>query len=292
MAKLVREPLIHFLIIGAGIYALYGVFAGDDAAENDRTVTVTAGEIESLASQWTRMWNRPPTEEELAGVIRSHVRVQILHREALAMGLDVGDTVIERRLAQKVEMLAQSLITPKEPTDDELRAWYAETPDRFKQPDLYWLTHIYFSLDERGTATLNDAQEVLAELESLDELPASYEDYGDRFMLQNYYASSTKLEIGKLFGSAFADAVVELEPAAWRGPIESGYGTHLVFISAVQRHEPPSFDAVKAQLKDEWIGEKIDDLSDRFIDNLISRYDIVIEETAVPVTLPGQGATP
>ena len=107
-----REPLVHFLVIGAGIYALFGFVAGGESQDDERTVFVSASDIDSLTDQWTRTRNRPPTEEELAGIVRAHVRVKVLYREGLAMGLDVGDMAIERRLAQKVEMLARSLITP------------------------------------------------------------------------------------------------------------------------------------------------------------------------------------
>ena len=281
---LARAPLIHFLLIGAAIYALYGIIGGNEDGGNERTVTVTAGDTQALTDQWIRLWSRPPTKDELAGVIRDHVRVQILYREAVAMGLDAGDTVIERRLAQKMEFLAQSLFTPEEPSDDELKIWYAANQDRFKQPDLYTITHIFFNPEKREATTFDDARATLEELKSLDGLPSDYHDYGDRFMLQNFYHNQSELDLRKQFGSGFAEKVVKLEPGLWHGPVLSGYGTHLVMVHEVLLSPLPAYADVKAKIKEEWTAEQIEKLSDRFLENLISRYEIIIEETEVPVT--------
>lgn len=292
LKQLSREPLVHFLLIGAGIYGLYGLLASGDDEDNERTVTVSAGDIRTLADQWTRLWNRPPTEEELAGAIRDQVRVKILYREALAMGLDDGDIAIERRLAQKVEMLARSLITPGEPTDEDLRAWYADNPEAFKQPDLYTVAHVFFDPDRRDATTLDDARAARERLNALDELPANFPDYGDRFMLQSYYPRSSEFELRRLFGSGFVEQIVDLEPDTWHGPILSGYGTHLVMITDVLLSPPPPYDEVKSQIKEQWTGEQVEELSERFIDGLVSRYEVDVEETQVPLTVPGPGATP
>jgi peptidyl-prolyl cis-trans isomerase C len=290
LKKLAREPLVHFLLIGAGIYGLYGIYVGVEHSDNERTVTVSADDIQALANQWTRLWSRSPTEEELAGVVRDHVRTQILFREAVAMGLDVGDTVIERRLAQKVELLARGLITPAEPTDEVLQAWYEDNPDRFKHPDLYTITHIFFDPDKREEVTLDDAEVALANLNALDELPANYSEYGDRFMLQSYYSMRSELELRKMFGTGFVEQIVRLEPGRWHGPVLSGYGTHLVMINEIMLAPQPAYDDIKERLKEEWMAGQIDEMSERFVDELISRYEILVEETEVPVTVRGAGA--
>jgi len=287
-----REPLVHFLIIGAGIYALYGLLAGGESPDNERTVTVSAGDIRTLADQWARLWNRPPTEEELAGAIRDQVRVRILYREAVAMGLDEGDLAIERRLAQKVELLARSLITPGEPTQDELRAWYAENPEAFKEPDLFTVTQVFFDPDKREATTLDDARAALQQLRNLDEIPADLVNYGDRLMLQHYYPQRTELELRRVFGAGFVDQIVTLEPGIWHGPILSGYGTHLVMINEVILSPPPVFENVKLQIREQWTAEQVEELSERFINELVSRYEVDVEETQVPLTVPNRGATP
>jgi peptidyl-prolyl cis-trans isomerase C len=291
LKKLAGEPLVHFLLIGAGIYAVYGAFSAGEADNDERTITVARGEIQALADQWSRSLSRPPTEDELDGIIRNHVRVKILYREALAMGLDNGDVVIERRLAQKVELLAQGLMTPEEPSEEELIAWYAENSDRFKEPDLYTITQVFFDMDKRGATTLDDAKAALGKLNALDRLPPDVDDYGDRLMLDAYYANVSKMELGKLFGMAFAEQVVELEHGVWQGPILSGYGAHLVQVSDAVLTPLPAFADVKRRIKDEWMAEEVKELSERFVENLISRYEVNIEEADVSVLVPGIGVS-
>lgn len=286
LKRLVREPLFHFLLIGAAVYALYGVYADSEDTQSELSITVTVREIQSLADQWQRLWNRPPTKNELDGVIRSHVRTKILYREAIAMGLDQGDTVMERRLAQKVEFMAQSLIVPEEPVDEELQAWYAANLSQFKAPDLYSITHIFFNPDTREQSTQEDARAALVALKALDEMPADYDDYGDQFMLQSYYQARSELQLRKIFGSVFVDQVVGLEPGVWQGPVLSGYGSHLVMINDVVISPVPPFKTVRKRIRDQWMQEEVKNLSERFVNNLISRYEVVIEESAASPANP------
>ena len=291
LKALAREPLVHFLLIGAGIYGLYGISSDAVDYADERTITVSAGDLQALSDRWSQIWNRPPSRAELAGVIDEHVRGQILYREALAMGLDVGDVVIERRLAQKVERLAKVLITPPEPSLDELRAWHAEHPDHFKRPDLYAFTQIYFSPDERGNAA-DDAREALDTIRARGAAPSDLRGYGDRLMLQRAYRHVSQLEIAGLFGSEFARTVIELEPGTWGGPIESGYGVHLVRLDEAVLSPPPTFDAVRARIREAWTAEAIEDLSERYIRELMARYEIIVEGRKAPVAAAGRSSTP
>jgi peptidyl-prolyl cis-trans isomerase C len=282
--KLAREPLVHFLLIGAAIYALFGFLEGDGYNEDERTVTVSSNDIQSLTGQWAKTRNRPPTEDELAGMIADHARTQILYREAVAMGLDDGDLVIQRRLAQKVEFLARGLVTPADPPDETLIAWYAANAERFKQPDRYSITQIYFDPSKRQQATLEDANEVLEGLKELAKPPLDYSGYGDRIMLKNHYQNNSEQQLENLFGSAFVDSVVTLQPETWSGPIISGYGAHLVMVDAVMIAPQPAFADIKEKISEQWMAEQIAERSERFIENLLSRYDIVVEDTGVEDT--------
>jgi len=287
---LAREPLVHFLLIGAGIYFAYGLFAAGDDNDNERRITISAGEIEALDDQWTKLWGRPPTEEELMDVVRDRVRTQILYREAVAMGLDKGDLVIERRLAQKVELLAEGLITPEDPTEEQLRERYEANKEEYKQPDLYTVMHVFFDPDERDETTLDDAAAALEELNALGSVPTDYASYGDRFMLRSYYPSRTELELRKLFGRGFVEQIVNLESDVWHGPVLSGYGTHLVMVTDVVRSPVPEFEAMAVQVREEWLQAQIDEMSERFVNNLVARYEIDVEDFSIPITVPGTGA--
>jgi peptidyl-prolyl cis-trans isomerase C len=292
LKKMAREPLLHFLLIGAGIYGLYGMLAIDEAGTDERIVTVTSNEIQSLTDQWMKMRNRPPTKQELTGAISDHARTQVLYREALAMGLDKNDLVHERRLARKLESLARSLITPEEPSDEVLVDWYAANADSFKQPDLYTFTQIFFDPDKRERATLEDAKAALDKLNLLKHIPVDFGGYGDQMMLKNYYPNLSQAQLGRLFGTGFAEDVIKLEPGVWHGPILSGYGTHLVLLNEVFLAPLPAFEEVKEAVKDEWMAEQITELSERFIEGLLSRYEIVVEETKVPISVAGAKAAP
>jgi peptidyl-prolyl cis-trans isomerase C len=286
LKKMAHEPLLHFLLIGTGIYALYGLSASDETGNDERIVTVTSGKIQSLADQFMKMRSRPPTEPELTGVINDYARTQVLYREALAMGLDKGDLVQERRLARKLESMAQSLITPEEPSDEVLVDWYAANVESFKQADLYTLTQIFFDPDKRDRKTLEDAQAALDELNALEHIPPDLNAYGDRLMLNNYYPNLSQEQLGKLFGTGFAEEAVKLEPGVWHGPILSGYGAHLVLLNEVILVPPPAFEEIKKVVRDEWMAEQITELSERFIKGLVSRYEIIIEDTEVPISVP------
>lgn len=292
LSKLLREPLVHFLLLSAGIYVLYGWLGEEDSGEDEYKITVSSADIQALSDQWTRLWQRPPTEEELRGVVRDWVRTRVLYQEAIAMGLDQGDIVIERRLAQKLELLAKGLITPEEPSDEELLAWYENNKADFTDPDLYTITQAFFDPDQRGETTLDDAAAALEALQAMDGVPDDMTPYGDRFlMLQGYYPSRTELEIRKAFGTGFTDQVIVLEPGQWHGPILSGYGTHLVYVHEVIRATSPDFEVVRDTVREVWTAEQVEQLSERFIEDIVARYDIEVEETAVPLTVPRQDAS-
>lgn len=284
--RLVRDPLIHFLLIGAGIYGAYALIDEESAADDPLSVTITEEEIRALTGQWTRLWNRPPTEEELSGMLTKHVRTRVLYREALAMGLDKQDQVIERRLAQKVELLSRSLVTPEPPSDEVLAAWYADNSDDFRDADTYTLLQVFFDPDARGDATLADAEAALATLQSLAEVPGELGDYGDQGLMQNYYSGRSELQLRKTFGGGFVEQIVELEPGQWHGPILSGFGVHLVFIQDVVRPAAPALADIRETVQEAWMLEQVETLSGLFIDEIIARYDIVVEETEVSMTVP------
>jgi hypothetical protein len=292
LAQLIKEPLAQFLLIGAAIYAVYGFFGTPENSANERTITVTSGEIRALADTWTNLWNRPPTDEELSRIIRQNVREKILSREAVAMGLDKGDIVIRRRLAQRLEYLANSLITPEEPTAQEMEDWYAANTEKFKQPDLYWITHVFFDPDLRDVTALEDAESLRERLNALDTQPGNLSSLGDRFMLENRYAERTVTELSKLFGIGFVDEVIKLEPGQWFGPILSGYGVHVVKLDNHWQAPDPALTEVEELVRQDIMATKIEEMSTQFVDSLMSRYEIVVEETEVPITVPVSLNTP
>ena len=208
--RLLREPLVHFLFIGAAIYLAFGLLAEPVEDVQDDTLVVDAGEIEWMATSWYKRWNRMPTPQELDGLIQQYIRETVLYREALTMGLDKDDVVIRRRLAQKLEFLAQDLAMMTPPTEDELQTYYDEHRDRYRAPVLYTFTQVYIDPDKRGDKTLNDAKAIKAALISQPEAIDNAGEFGDEFMLQAWYPEKAQIDIQKLFGSGFAESLVGL----------------------------------------------------------------------------------
>jgi hypothetical protein len=276
--KLLREPLVHFLLIGMAIYGLYGLFGQHDAKTPISTITITAGEIDWLATSWQKRWNRPPTPAERDGLIRQYVRETILYREALAMGLDKDDTIIRRRLAQKLEFLAQDLVALNPPTEEDLRAYFADHRERYEEPVRYTFTQVFIDPDRRGDATLHDAKKIKAKLMAQPDAIDDAGALGDAFMLQNYYPENSQADIQKQFGSGFAESVADLPPGEWHGPVLSGYGVHLVYVHS--RSEPPAsvFAEVRDRVAQDWEDDKRQELNEQYYASLRARYDVVIED--------------
>jgi len=278
--KLFREPLLHFLLIGAAIYLFYGVVAEPVPEETDKTIVVSAGEVEWMLTSWQKRWNRPPTPEELDGLIQQYIRETVLYREALTMGLNQHDQVIRRRLAQKLEFLAKDLVALTPPTDEELAAYFDAHRDRYQDPALYTFTQVFVDPDKRGDTTLDDAAAIKAALIARGDAVEDAGALGDAFMLQSYYPEKDQAEIQKLFGSGFAGSLVELSPGQWHGPVLSGYGTHLVYLSHIREPSPPVFAQVRDRVTQDWTSERSEELNEKFYANLRDQYTVVIEEPA------------
>ena len=276
--KLLREPLLHFLFIGAAIYLLYGAFAEPVPEETDKTIVVSAGEIEWMQTAWQKRWNRPPTAAEFDGLMQQYIKETVLYREALTMGLNTHDMVIRRRLAQKLEFLAKDLVALTPPTDEELQTYFDTHQDRYQEPARYTFTQVFIDPDKRGDATLDDAEAIKTTLIAQGDAIENAGALGDDFMLQNYYPEKEQAEIQKLFGSGFAESLIELSPGQWHGPVLSGYGTHLVYVSNVTEPPPPVFAEVRERVVQDWTTEKGEELNEKFYANLRDRYTVVIEE--------------
>jgi len=288
--KLLREPLLHFVFIGAVIYALYGAFAEPVVEETDKTIVVTAGEIEWMQSSWQKRWNRPPTAQEFDGLIQQYIKETVLYREALTMGLNKHDQVIRRRLAQKLEFLAKDLVALTPPTEEELLAYFDEHQARYQAPTLYTFTQVFFDPDKRGDATLEDAEAAKLTLIAQGDTIEDPGALGDGLMLQNYYPQKDRAEIQKNLGSGFTDTLMTLAPGQWHGPVLSGFGVHLVYVNSITETPPPEFTEMRARVVADWSLDRGEELNDKFYTSLREQYTIVIEEpeSGVEIATPSQ----
>ncbi len=270
-----REPLIHFLGIGA---LLFGVFAlvNDEATVPANRIEITAADVEHLQKLWTKQWNRPPNETELKGMIEAHLREEVLYREGLALGLDKNDTIIRRRLAQKMEFLAEDLANQVPPTDEELQKYLDQNPDRYRSPARFTFTQVYFSIDQRGAEAYKDAERLLAKLQNNTATPIRVADRGDRLMLDRDYVQSTELEVAKLFGQHFSEQLLEIQEGSWQGPIESGYGIHLVRIHDKVGPRLPELAEVLKRVQVDLESERRREMNKEIFEKLKARYEIVV----------------
>ena len=293
MKRLLREPLLHFLVLGA---ALFGLFAlrGDPKQRTERIV-IGAGQVEHLASSFARTWMRPPTPEELDGLVQDYLREEVASREAMAMQLDRDDTIVRRRLRQKLEFLSEDLAALAPPSEQELQDYLREHPDSFRREPRIAFRHVFVSREQRGESAQADARAILARLAS-SAADADVAELGDPTLLPGELELASATEIDGLFGRGFAGALEKLEPGRWSGPLESSYGLHLVLVTASEPGRLPELAEVHDEVTREWSAAHGKEALDAFYRELFARYEVVVE-SAQPVpgasapAAQGQGAT-
>jgi hypothetical protein len=277
LKQLFREPLVHFLVLGAALFALDYLVSDPAERANPNLIEISRGDIQRLAAAWERQWRRAPTAEEMQGLVAELVREEVLYREALALGLDRDDTLIRRRLAQKMEFLTEDLADQIKPNDEQLAAFFAERREAFAEPARLSFSHVYFSRDRRGSATDADARLVRAELEAAGITDAT--GRGDPFMLQSEYREIDAQDLAQLFGDTFARDVFTLPLDEWRGPLQSSYGLHLVRVTAREDMRLPELAEVRDRVEMEYAYEQRRQVNAETFERLRSRYEIRIEES-------------
>jgi hypothetical protein len=275
--KLNREPLIHFVLLGALIFAVNAWRDKQRPAETETgRIEVTAGTIAWLSEGFSKQWHRAPDADELRGLVNEHVREEVLYREALALGLDGNDTIVRRRLAQKMEFLGQDLATAGKPDEAALRKFYDENAARYAKAARVSFQHIYFSKDKRGDRLEADAREALTALVN----GARDESLGDPFLRELEFANAPETDIASALGREFAAQVITLPTGEWRGPVASSYGVHLVRVSNRAEPQAVEFEAVREAVVRDFSEERRLAANADFIRRLKERYSIRVDEAA------------
>jgi peptidyl-prolyl cis-trans isomerase C len=268
-----KEPLLHFLIIGVAIFAVFSIANKEEAAVGGNKIVVSSAETERLSDAWSKRMNRPPTEIELQGLIEAFVKEEVYYREALALGLDQDDTIIRRRLMQKMEFLSNDLAELDQPDESALNKYFLENQEKYRLPAQISFTHIYFSIDKRGARALADSKLVLAEL-NVPRVP----ERGDSFMMEYDFVKETPSEVARSFGSDFAEQLFMLETNTWQGPAASGYGFHLVRISEKIDARMPELASVIDKVRTDFMFEQRQKINKEIYEKFKARYEIVIED--------------
>jgi len=288
LKKLLHEPLIHFLLIGAGLFLLFGWKGGPSSQPGGQTgsqsmkIVVTQGQIEHMEAQFKRTWQRPPTEQELKGLVENQVRDEISYREATAMGLDRDDAAIRRRMRLKLETLNEDIAAAMSPTDQDLQTFLEQHRDAFFEEPRASFRQVFLNPDRRGAKIDTDARNLLAQLQAAGP-DANLSGFGDTLvMVPGNLPLSSVSEIGRIFGEQFGRTIVELEPGQWLGPVRSGYGLHLVLVTERQPGRMPELTEVRDRVEREWVFARKKEMLEAMYQKLGERYTVVIEEPAVP----------
>ena len=271
MRRLLTEPLLHFLLLGLAIFGAYGVLGPDEQPPS--SIVVTEGIINGQIESFSRTWLRPPTPQEVDELIREYVREEVYYREGMALGLDRDDTVIRRRLKQKLEFVAEAAGIAAEPTDDDLRVFLEQRPDAYRTDARVSFMHVFLSAERRGDAVAQDAARVLGALRSGNEMvdPAAL---GDPTMLERQFEDVPLRDVAAQFGDGFAGRVAELPVGQWQGPIESGYGLHLVLVGEKADGRAPELEEVRDALRRDWLNERRIAANEAYYQSLLQRYTV------------------
>ncbi len=257
LKRWLREPLVHFLLIGLAVFALYSyMHRGRGGVEASRQIVLSLDELRQMDVIFQSQWHRQPTPSEFQAMVEDKVREEVLYREGLAMGLDKDDTIVKRRMAQKMQFLAEDVAAAHEPSTAELKAWFDKNTTKFALPSRYSFRHLYFSVDKRGKNAQDNATEALNKIVGQPEDSKLAVSLADPFMFQDYYGDRTPEALAKEFGPQFAVALEKVKPGSWQGPIESGYGWHLVFVDTVVPGRIPSLEEIESEAKIAWLGEQ------------------------------------
>ena len=279
--RLIREPLVHFLLIGALLFGIHTYIHTTNVANRSDVITVSPQLIAQLSKTWERQWKRPPTARELQHLVESNVQEEVLYREALAMNLDQNDTIVRRWLVQKMDFLSRDMIPPVEPTDEEIQAYFEEHAQDYVQPARVSFSHIFFDADRRGEKAKSDAVAALNQLNAEKPIPDRAPQLGDRFMLNYDYTAQEPLDVRQYFGKTFTDELFALKPDQWQGPVESGYGLHLIRVSDRRPEQPAELSQVYQDVKRTLMDERRIEANDAFYQALLSKYKLKIDDAVL-----------
>jgi peptidyl-prolyl cis-trans isomerase C len=279
MRRWSREPLLQFLLIGLALFVGYSVLHPKAEGTSDSNeIVLTPDDLVQMSVTWLAQGRPPPSPEQMKNLIELKVREEVLSREAIALGLDKDDTIIKRRLAQKMEFLAEGASIDSEPSTDTIKAWFKDNQQRFALMPRVSFRHLYFSPDQHGERSRDVAVKAFEQIAGKAGDSKDVAALGDPFMYQDYYGDRSFDEMAKLFGLNFARALVNLRPGSWQGPIESGYGWHLVFVDSSAPGRVPAFEEIEPDIRSSWIEDQRTQAKVKAYETMRERYRVVLPE--------------
>jgi hypothetical protein len=278
--KLLREPLLHFLLIGLVLFLVYGRVAPDDA--DGRRIVVGQAQVETLARQFAATWNRSATPAELRGLVDSYVRDEILYREGKVLGLGSNDAVIKRRIRQKYEVLSEELLAHDPPTDADLTAYLQQHADEFRRPPIVDFEQVL--VVSAGSSA--DVASAVATARRALERGADPDEVGAPTLLPARAADRPLDLVAREFGDEFARQLEALPVGEWSGPVTSGFGVHLVRIESRTPGVQPSLDEVRPLVVREWENARRQRAREANLAALRETYEVVVEADLGAAAVP------
>ena len=263
-----REPLVHFLLAGLAIF-LFSMLRGEEADASSRTINIDEAQVGRLSEAFVQTWRRPPTPDEIDGIIRDYVKEEVYYREALRLGLDADDTIIRRRLRSKMETLAVSEVESAVPDDATLQAWLDKYPERYAQSATISFDQVYIGTDSSRTPS------TLSKINA----GADWREAGEAITLPATLAEADRDNVARTFGTAFADELFALKPGtAWTGPLMSGFGAHIVRVRSIKARGKPRLAEVRRQVENDWRATTAKQREAKAYQALLDGYTIKIEK--------------
>lgn len=278
MKKVLKNPVVYFFVLGFIVFGLHSFLNKDiENSSNDPfIVEMTSADIEWLRSTWVSRMKRQPTNDELQNLIDSYIREEILSREAVAMDLDERDTVIKRRLVQKLKFVFEDLAETFDPKDDELTNYMQENQGKYQIPEMISFTHVYFNPDKREDV-IKEAKAVLSRLQAGGINAKEAISLADTIMMDASYSQKTPNEVARIFGREFSKELFSLQDKKWHGPIKSPFGVHLVYINNRVASRMPKFDRIRENVKYDYMYDYKKEVIEKAYNTVKSRYTILVE---------------
>jgi hypothetical protein len=267
--------LLQFLVLGAAIFGLFSMFGKKNEAETPAKIVVSAERVARLTDGFARTWRRPPSEQELQGLVDDYIREEVFYREGKAAGLDRDDVVIRRRVRQKMEFLADDMAAV-EPSEEQLAGYLTSHPERFRTEGRLTFHHVFLSPARRGSGVENESKQIanaLARARAAEDAAG----LGDPFLLGDQFRSLSQSDVVRMFGEDFAKQVFAMEQGRWQGPISSGFGLHFVFVDESTPGNLPPLEAIRPAVQKEWLNARRLEAEQALYRQLRGRYEIVVE---------------
>lgn len=283
--RAMREPLLQFLGVALVLFAANQLIHGSSVQISNEVITISQGRVNQLAESYRLLAGRMPSRAELQALVNDFADEEIAYREAIALGLDADDTIVRRRMRQKLEFLAEDAEASVEPTDEQLAVWLAEHAADYQLPERISFRQVMVSADARGERMSEEATALLKQLRS----GADASTLGDPSMLPSTLPPTTQHGVAGIFGETFADALFAHEGEGWFGPLVTPLGAHLILVLSREPARTPVLAEIRGKLRSDWIEARRRDLREQFLARLRQRYSVAVEWPEIYAAQPAPG---